>query len=423
MSVYSLDGSIKSFAVENEFTKTLNKVCYKLGTQLVPFCVLPNEAVYIDNKVLDITSFGGIEDSSISLLDDVVNSRIKALQDNGIGLVRNTKGLERTLFFQYLLSVSICYVEVRKWKTTNGVRHTAYDKFLCTRNPAIMGAWMGMQRAEMQAKYSAKIKAMSHELMEGRLRFVKLNSSSKGNSITVPRTEFFTEDMRCVPLFMLYAFTEGVKTRLENGIVEFTYLKDNSTERKLCSTLSKDILSKFYNPDYVRMALSGVDVNSVRQGGMVLSSKANRGYIKIPELGSSKYDSTGTRSLNLARIISCKEIKEDEVNTDFINVSLDSVVANFEEALQYCAKKMPEELPKISKEILLQDPPEDASVATLLTEIQNTVTTNETLFSTEYRRKLHTFMVSNPSWFPLYTGTPNESSSTSGNFGVEAMDF
>lgn len=423
MSVYSLDGSIKSFAVENEFTKTLNKVCYKLGTQLVPFCVLPNEAVYVDNKVLDITSFGGIEDSSISLLDDVVNSRIKALQDNGVGLVRNTKGLERTLFFQYLLSVSICYVEVRKWKTTNGVRHTAYDKFLCTRNPAIMGAWMGMQRAEMQAKYSAKIKAMSHELMEGRLRFVKLNSSSKGNSITVPRTEFFTEDMRCVPLFMLYAFTEGVKTRLENGIVEFTYLKDNSTERKLCSTLSKDILSKFYNPDYVRMVLSGVDVNSVRQGGMVLSSKANRGYIKIPELGSSRFDSTGTRSLNLARIISCKEIKEDEVNTDFINVSLDSVVANFEEALQYCAKKMPEELPKIFKEILLQDPPEDASVATLLTEIQNTVTTNETLFSTEYRRKLHTFMVSNPSWFPLYTGTPNESSSTSGNFGVEAMDF
>ena len=423
MSAYSLDGSIKSFAVENEFTKTLNKVCYKLGTQLVPFCVLPNEAVYIDNKVLDIASFGGIEDSSISLLDDVVNSRIKALQDNGIGLVRNTKGLERTLFFQYLLSVSICYVEVRKWKTTNGVRHTAYDKFLCTRNPAIMGAWMGMQRAEMQAKYSAKIKAMSHELMEGRLRFVKLNSSSKGNSITVPRTEFFTEDMRCVPLFMLYAFTEGVKTRLENGIVEFTYLKDNSTERKLCSTLSKDILSKFYNPDYVRMALSGVDVNSVRQGGMVLSSKANRGYIKIPELGSSRFDSTGTRSLNLARIISCKEIKEDEVNTDFINVSLDSVVANFEEALQYCAKKMPEELPKIYKEILLQDPPEDASVATLLTEIQNTVTTNETLFSTEYRRKLHTFMVNNPSWFPLYTGTPNESSSTSGNFGVEAMDF
>lgn len=423
MSVYSLDGSIKSFAVENEFTKTLNKVCYKLGTQLVPFCVLPNEAVYVDNKVLDIASFGGIEDSSISLLDDVVNSRIKALQDNGIGLVRNTKGLERTLFFQYLLSVSICYVEVRKWKTTNGVRHTAYDKFLCTRNPAIMGAWMGMQRAEMQAKYSAKIKAMSHELMEGRLRFVKLNSSSKGNSITVPRTEFFTEDMRCVPLFMLYAFTEGVKTRLENGIVEFTYLKDNSTERKLCSTLSKDILSKFYNPDYVRMTLSGVDVNSVRQGGMVLSSKANRGYIKIPELGSSRFDSTGTRSLNLARIISCKEIKEDEVNTDFINVSLDSVVANFEEALQYCSKKMPEELPKIYKEILLQDPPEDASVATLLTEIQNTVTTNETLFSTEYRRKLHTFMVSNPSWFPLYTGTPNESSSTSGNFGVEAIDF
>ena len=423
MSAYSLDGSIKSFAVENEFTKTLNKVCYKLGTQLVPFCVLPNEAVYVDNKVLDIASFGGIEDSSISLLDDVVNSRIKALQDNGVGLVRNTKGLERTLFFQYLLSVSVCYVEVRKWKTTNGVRHTAYDKFLCTRNPAIMGAWMGMQRAEMQAKYSAKIKAMSHELMEGRLRFVKLNSSSKGNSITVPRTEFFAEDMRCVPLFMLYAFTEGVKTRLENGIVEFTYLKDNSTERKLCSTLSKDILSKFYNPDYVRMTLSGVDVNSVRQGGMVLSSKANRGYIKIPELGSSRFDSTGTRSLNLARIISCKEIKEDEVNTDFINVSLDSVVANFEEAIQYCAKKMPEELPKIYKEIVSQEPPEDAPVATLLTGMQNTVTSNETLFSTEYRRRLHTFMVSNPSWFPLYTGTPNESSSTSGNFGVEVMDF
>lgn len=425
MGSYDLDGGIKSFAVDNEFTRTLNKVSYKLGKDLVPFCILGDEYQKKHN-LADLAEFGGFEDSSKTLIDDVYTVRKEVLQSSGIGLSEddNLSALKKTIFFQYLMTVSICYVEVEKWKTTNGVSQPTYNKFLCTRNPALMGAWMGMDRAEMQAKYSAKIKATSHELMGGRLRFVKLNQSAKGNSITVPRIEYTTEKMRCVPLFMLYAFTEGFKTRLLNGIVEFTFLKDNHTERKMCSTLSEDIMSKFYNDSaFVRTALSGIDINTVKQGGMILSSKANRGYIKLPELGSSIYDSTGTRSLNIARILACKEIKEDEVDTSYINVSLDCVVTNFQDSLEYCGRKNPDALVDIYKEIMEEDAPKDSQVATLINDMVERVISNETLLSTEYRRYLHTFMVSNPQWFPLYTGIPSSREETSMNFGVQQMDF
>lgn len=425
MSAYSLDGGIKSFAVDNEFTRTLNKVCYKLGKELTPFCILGDEFQKKYN-LLDLATFGGFEDSTKSLIDDIYESRKATLQSSGIGLSTpdDLDALKRTILFQYLMTVSICYVEVEKWKTTNGVSQPTYDKFLCTRNPALMGAWMGMDRSEMQAKYSGKIKAVSFELMAGRLRFVKLNQSAKGNTITVPRVEFYSEKMRCVPLFMLYAFTEGFKTRLLNGIVEFTYLKDNHTERKMCTTLSEEIMNKFYSDSvFVKSALSGIDINTVKQGGMMLSSKANRGYIKLPELGSSVYDATGTRSLNIARILACKEVSENEVDTSYINVSLDSVVSNFQESIEYCGRKIPEELPNIYKEVMNEDAPKDAQMATLISNMSDRVVSNETLLSTEYRRQLHTFMISNPQWFPLYTGMPAKHEDLPTSFGVAPLDF
>ena len=59
----------------------------------------------------------------------------------------------------------------------------------------------------------------------------------------------------------------------------------------------------------------------------MLASKMHRGYIKIPELGSSIYDDTGVRSLNVARLLSIKQV--ESVSREFIHVDLNSVVSNF----------------------------------------------------------------------------------------------
>lgn len=226
---YSMDCSIKSFAVANEWSATLNKICYKLGKQLKPFSLLSDE--YQEKYgVLDLAKCGGLIDQTMPMIDEVAKVR-----NEEYGIIKKAElddKDKRALFIHYLMATSICYCEVEKWKTTNGVASKTYDKFLCTRNPAIMGAWMGMSPAEMQAKYSRRIQVDTADLNEGVLRYVKLLSSAKGNSISVPRTFASYENMRCVPLFMLYAWITGAKDVMQNNIVKFTFLKDNHTERE-----------------------------------------------------------------------------------------------------------------------------------------------------------------------------------------------
>ena len=418
---YSMDCAIKSFAVSNEWSATLNKICFKLGKQLRPFSLLSDE---FQEKygVLDLAKCGGLLDQTIPMIDEVAKVRNEEYH-----IVKKSElddRDKRLLFIHYLLATSICYCEVEKWKTTNGVASKTYDKFLCTRNPAIMGAWMGMSPAEMQAKYSRRIQVDNADLNEGVLRYVKLQSSAKGNSITVPRNFASFENMRCVPLFMLYAWVTGAKEVMKNNIVKFTFLKDNHTERELCTTLSEDIVRKYYTDNlFISTMLSGVDIDSNQQGGMNLSSKIHRGYIKLPELGSSIYDSSGTRSLNLARILKAEVV--DDIDTTFINVSLSSVVANFKNHIDSLVVKMPTALSELYNKLTATETYTGGeSSASIVESLYKYVDDNEMILSTSFQRQLHLFMVENPQWFTTYTGQPVKGVSTSTeNFGVAQFDF
>lgn len=418
---YSMDCSIKSFAVANEWSATLNKICYKLGKQLKPFSLLSDE--YQEKYgVLDLAKCGGLIDQTMPMIDEV--AKVRNEEYNIIKKSELNDKDKRALFIHYLMATSICYCEVEKWKTTNGVASKTYDKFLCTRNPAIMGAWMGMSPAEMQAKYSRRIQVDTADLNEGVLRYVKLLSSAKGNSISVPRTFASYENMRCVPLFMLYAWITGAKDVMQNNIVKFTFLKDNHTERELCTTLSEDIIRKYYKDNlFISTMLSGVDIDSNQQGGMNLSSKVHRGYIKLPELGSSIYDSTGTRSLNLARILKAEIV--DEIDTTFINVSLSSVVENFKNHIDYVAQNQPTSLAEIYNKLSVTEKfTGEESSASIVNALYSYVDENEMLLSTSYQRQLHLFMISNPQWFTMYTGQPTKGvSASTENFGVAQFDF
>lgn len=418
---YSMDCAIKSFAVSNEWSATLNKICFKLGKQLRPFSLLSDE---FQEKygVLDLAKCGGLLDQTIPMIDEVAKVRNEEYH-----IVKKSElddRDKRLLFIHYLLATSICYCEVEKWKITNGVASKTYDKFLCTRNPAIMGAWMGMSPAEMQAKYSRRIQVDNADLNEGVLRYVKLQSSAKGNSITVPRNFASFENMRCVPLFMLYAWVTGAKEVMKNNIVKFTFLKDNHTERELCTTLSEDIIRKYYTDNlFISTMLSGVDIDSNQQGGMNLSSKIHRGYIKLPELGSSIYDSSGTRSLNLARILKAEVV--DDIDTTFINVSLSSVVANFKNHIDSLVVKMPTALSELYNKLTATETyTGEESSASIVEALYKYVDDNEMILSTSFQRQLHLFMIENPQWFTTYTGQPVKGvSASTENFGVAQFDF
>ena len=74
--------------------------------------------------------------------------------------------------------------------------------------------------------------------------------------------------------------------------MKFKYIKDNGQERELVTTLSKEIFSKYYDVSYAENIIKNCEM------------KIDRGYLKVPELGCSKYDETGMRALNLSRITS-----------------------------------------------------------------------------------------------------------------------
>lgn len=424
--MYGLDKPVKSFAIANQFVETMNKGCYELGKALKPFCFFPND-VQEKYGVIDLSAFDGLVDAETKLIPEVAEFRRKQYSGMGFGALPYTAELEKLLFIDYLMSVSICYIEIPKWITKNGVSQRSFDKCLVTKNPRIMATWMGCSEQEMQAKYSSRIASNPADFAHGELRAVKLNQSSKGNSIVCPRNIFDTKEMSCTPLFMTYAFMMGAFAHMGDKIVQFTYLKDNGTERKLATTISRDILMDYYHDvPLVDGMLGGTDMFSVEQGGLKLSSKQGRGYVRVPELGSSRYDATGVRALNLTRILKAEIIPE--VDRTFIDVDLASAVANFDDCLDHALSQFPEKMLDIYNALGVQlaegvAPP--TTPATALEVMKNYAKDLNTILSTSFQRDLHLFMIQHPEWFPLYTGKPNAgvAVASSASFGVGTMDF
>ena len=173
--------------------------------------------------------------------------------------------------------------------------------------------------------------------------------------------------------------------------------------------------------DFVERALYGVDIDSLKIGGMNISSTMGRGYIKVPELGSSRYDSTGTRSVNVARLLQIKKL--DEVSREFIDVDLDSCKVAFEKGVSVLTVKHPEMLPRLAELVGVQYLKGNETKVELLKSIRETVDTNCIILSTTYLRELHRLMVRNPDMFPLYTGKPLDIVSETNDVGIETMPF
>lgn len=427
-SVYGLNFSVKSFAVANPFVEQLNKVCYKLGQNLQPFTLLAGDTEK-SYGVLDLAEFQGLVDSSKTLYNEIAEYRLEVYKQSGISLVMS-EDIKKVLFFDYLMTISMCYIEIPKFTTKDGVAQRTFDKFLVTRNPAVMGIWMSDLPNNMQIKYSSKIASRQVEFLNNEIRAVKLVSSGKGNSITVPRNSFNTNEMKCIPLFMSYAFMKGLEPFLKEGILKFSYLKDNNTIRELNTTLSGSVLIDYYKDQgFVEHMLNGADLFQSAQAnsvGISLSTKQHRGYVYLPEVGSSRYDATGCRSLNFARILKVEKVAE--VDRSYIDVDLNSVVANFNECVDYILTKMPQELNNVYVAVTGEEfKLEDGQTALMFdmyesNALKNWVAVRNTILSTTFQRSLHMFMINHPQWFPLYTGRPNATVTSSANFGVQTME-
>lgn len=284
------------------------------------------------------------------------------------------------LLIDYILSSALCYVEV--FDNTARV-----EKFFATRNRRLAGLLAGLADNDT-AKYVSYLQTYSVNYASRQLKILKLNVTKTGFSITQPRSFLdFNKSIKITPFFLMSAFVDGVSDILANNIIKFKYIKDNLTEREFISTLSPQILLTYYDSEFVQKMLSTVGV------------QLNRGYVRLPELGISKYDQSGVRALNVSRVTELEIVTSFE--TRYIDVDFDTIVPAFRETILNLRDL---NLLSAIHVDLLGQPATVANLPIIQGDIINHVEGQVAIGSTMALRYLHDYMIQRQKFFPMYNG-------------------
>lgn len=411
VSAYGLNFPAASFAIGNEFNTMANKVCYQLGKNLKPFTIFARDFAR-EHKVTDFAQFNGIVDPNKTMVKEIAEFWGNFLETQGYSIDWDDPLTLKHLMIDYMLNTSICYIEVPKYvRGKDSIGHNSYDKYLATKNMQLISDWTGIELAEVDRKYDIKTRYLGSEFEEHELRFIKPTyTAQKGNGVSTVRKAVSVQGMNCIPLYMLYAWVQGMLPTLQTKIIEFIYKKDAGEERVLDSTLDRSKFEKYYNPDFVNTVFNGVDVGNVKQGGMQLAESVQRGYIRIPEFGASEYDYSGVRALNVSRVLDCKVI--DSVDMRFIQVDLDSVPAKF---LSYMGGVK-------DKQSIMKDLAPELDNADIAS-IDSWVNEQKVLGGTGFNKRLHVYMIEHPDVFVGYTGLRVSSADTANKISSLAEGF
>jgi hypothetical protein len=292
------------------------------------------------------------------------------------------------LFLDYILSLSLCFVEL--YDTTNRV-----EKFYATRNRFIAGRVTG-ESEQATAKYIPYLTGDMNDIINHRLRFLKLKHSTKtGYSIVQPRTYYDARSVRVTPAFFTTTFVNNLSDILEKKVVRFNFVKDNMTQREISTTLNRDILMNIYKDSRV--------VDTMLEG---TEAVLDRGFIRIPEIGLSKYDKTGVRALNVTRIVSIEYDVDVSSLTGYINVDYDSIVPNFNRSITGMHRD-PGLVTEVYKRVIGAEPT-GLSCYEMIDRLLKYVDSYSSLGTTTFLRRLHDIMIGLSPYFGGYTGAPME---------------
>ena len=302
---------------------------------------------------------------------------------------------ERTnlLFLDYILSSCLCYVEVYDTGSASGKKSNSVDKFYATRNRFIAARVAGIEDNET-SKYVNYLTPILADYRMSSLRVLKLNRQKKGFKITQPRSAInFNKAVKVTPLFFISAFVQGVGPIMKDNIVKFKYIKDNGQERELITTLSKDVFEKYYGKEYAD--------NIVKQFEM----KIDRGYLKVPELGCSKYDESGLRALNLNRITSIEVV--DSFDSSYIDVDFNNIIPTFKATIEAIRNA---DVMGMVYQTLLGESPNGKDLQSLRSEILVYIDGRYAIVTTTFQKELHNYMLKYKMIFKGYNGKPNQMS-------------
>lgn len=393
-SFYAFNRSqLDELGYQTKFRAVMEDVAYKIGISLKPLTFYALDAQK-GKGVLELGYFNGLNGSGRTL-----EREVESEWDTGCPAMNS-----RTAFLDYLLSTSVCYVELHRGHRINGKVEQTYSKNLVTRSPDLVQNWLG---EGVQIPKRVKIEYLPQEYTNGQIRCVYLNDTkTKGHTIAVPRDPLYAQDVRCLPQYMLIAYAKGLSETLQNGVARVKYLKTNSTVRVQETTLSVSLLDKCYKGEPTSAAiLSQVDL------------EVRRGSIKLPEVGLSRTDPSMVRSVSLMRLLSLEPITIEEVDTNYLDVDLQSVVKRAEVGLTRMLYERDREGYRefaillmrgdVLEEVLRTIERNDlVQVCKLLTEF---IEYSKKKYSTLFIKSLHKVLLkSTASVFRGYTGEPEQ---------------
>lgn len=413
--------------VNNSFCDQLSMVAKVMGTRLTPFrfgMVMGADASK-DSGVLHLEGAQGLAGVYNTIFSEIVVYRMQQLEERGMKFEcdpNTVTPLSLSLFYDYLLSVSICYIEIPKTITKNGVKSDTYDKFLATKNVALISEWTGLPMGDIVKKYGERLTTRLADLFDSNLRIGKLQFTKGNRKVSLPRGAINIDGMTCMPLFVVNNFTKGFADYLRKGMLKFTFGRDNGVQRTVVSTLSTEVLMHYYkDSEYIQMCLRNTSFLDITLGEMESTSTMLRGYIKIPEVGCSRYDTSGTRAVNMLRLSKIEVVTE--ADPTFIDVDLESIQDNFRTCLEdFIRTNDPafalSQMKEMCKDLFNEDLPSDITTPVRgMTYLLRRAQDMSLVFSTVFKRELHLFILNRPHLFPLYTGAPTKYSAESmGNF-------
>lgn len=389
---------------DNKYIKPLNSVDNPFIRQLYALAVnsaksnkmlsivmnsfLSSRSVVENNSILNICQLTPLidKDNCKTLVEEIAKYRWKSLNFNYDD--NYWKECTNLLFLDYILSSCLCYVEI--YDSASGKSSSNVEKFYATRNRFIAGNVAGIDASET-SKYTNYLSPILADYKMESLRVLKLSHLKKGFKITQPRSAInFHRTVKVTPLFLISAFIMGIIPTLKENIVKFKYIKDNGQEREIYTTLSKDIFSKYYGNEYANTVVNQCEM------------KMDRGYIRIPELGCSKYDNSGMRALNLSRITSIEVV--DTFDTQYIDIDFSTIIPFFKGTIE--AINDISVLQLIYQTLLNTPASEDKSIGELRANLISYVDSRFTIGTTTFQKELHNYMMQYKSVFKGYTGKP-----------------
>lgn len=308
----------------------------------------------------------------------------------------------RTAIYRYFLLNYMCYVEVPTKKFNVDVKSSmqTFDKFLSTGCPEVMEYWSSMSEEEIANKFGSKIYALSMDDGSSNVPYVKLTVDRYGNQKLVNcRSELSLDEhgVRVIPVFMLKSGVDTLYKKIKEGIVKVTVMKDTGLLRDIYTTLDAKTIADIYGKgDFLEKSLSG------GYDGRFLDNKSlGRGYINVPEIGGSRYDSP-FRKISYSRIVCLAYNAEPDLS--FINVDLKTVPVVWN---KYLAENS-----SVAKDIwqAIKDygiTNEDLKFVDALA-LQDWFDKMHVTVGTVFDRSMCLFMMANPQWFGNYTGEPIE---------------